>query len=206
LAKDRSKKDGNPGGGQEGLKVLSRIRITGVESEKKKDAQISGLELNVELTDVQENGEFLEIRFKYSVIYKEDVGFITLKGILVLQTDASEVKKQVAFYRKNNYFDSPWAESIANNINFKCATEAIFPAKIIDLPPPIMPPRIGMAPGEERQGRQGQAGGRRPPSGGVQEKPAPGRAPGPQQPRPRGTGGQLGDSIFPTTPNPFKKN
>jgi len=125
--------------------VVSRIRIIGVDALKKKDTPITGLELNVEIEDVKQNKNFLEIWFVYRVIYKEDVGHITLKGILLLQSEEESLRRAADFYRKNNYFDSPWAENIANNINFKCSTEAIFPSKMIDLPPPIMPPRISMA-------------------------------------------------------------
>lgn len=197
---DKKEQAQSTGKRKQKFQVMSRIRIIAVDAAKNNDGQINGLELNVEMEDVKANGPYLESWFKYRVTYKPDVGHITMRGVLLLEIDEITSKNLEESYKANGFFESPWAENIANNINFKCATEAIFPAKIIDLPPPIMPPRISMsgqpepaAKPEKIEPRHGDAAPA--PEAKEPEKKA-------EKPKPKSP---FGNVPFPPAGNPFTK-
>ncbi len=134
----------NEQGPPERRQTIVRGRITKINAEKVKDAPISGIELGVEFDDVKANGSNLEIWFTYHAVYKQDVGIISMSGFLMFEMDEPNVKRIVEKFQKEKEFDAPLAENIVNSINYKCGTEAILPAKVLDLTAPIVPPRIGL--------------------------------------------------------------
>jgi hypothetical protein len=135
----------NTGQTQGGAKpIIIRGRITKIDAEKFKDAPIAGIELGVEFDSVTSNGVFLEVRFTYHAFYKEDVGRITMAGFLMFEMDELTAKRLSDKFAADREFDPSFMESVVNNINYKCSTEAIFPAKILELTAPIVPPRIGL--------------------------------------------------------------
>ncbi len=140
------KKDSQKNPPDDGKKqIIVRGRITKVVAEKIKDGPVSGMELFVQPSEVKANGKFLEVWFEYKVTYQEKIGSIELRGVLLFELDEITARKVSDDFAAKGYFESPWAETVANNINFKCSTDAVFPAKIMELPAPIMPPRIAMA-------------------------------------------------------------
>ncbi|MFA6449815.1 MAG: hypothetical protein WCX65_10120 [bacterium] len=158
----------NTGQTQGGAKpIIVRGRITKIDAEKFKDAPIAGIELGVEFDGVTSNGAFLEIKFTYHAFYKEDIGRITMAGFLMFEMDEVTAKRMSDKFAADREFEPSFMESVVNNINYKCSTEAIFPAKILELTAPIVPPRIGLrkppgmaqaaqnAQNAQRQGAQG---------------------------------------------------
>jgi len=143
-------------GPPQGKSVIVRGRIIKIEAEKFKDAPIAGVELGIEFDSVKENGIQLEIWFTYSAYYRHDVGIIRMSGLLMYELNEKAVKQIVERFSKDRTFE-PWlTESILNSINFKCGTEAVFPAKVIELTSPIVPPRINLqnAPANQSQPEQ----------------------------------------------------
>ncbi len=129
---------------QERRPIIVRGRITKIDAEKIKDAPIAGIELGVEFDSVSANGDNLEVRFTYRAVYKEQVGHISMSGFMLFEMDEQTAKKFAEQYEKERNFEPAFMESIINNINYKCSTEAIFTSKIIELTAPIVPPRIGL--------------------------------------------------------------
>jgi hypothetical protein len=222
-------------GGREVRPIVVRGRITKINAEKYKDAPISGIELGVEFDQLKANGQFLEVWFTYHAFYKEEVGHITMSGFLIFEMDEVTVKRHAERFEQKRDFDPGFAEAVVNNINYKCSTDAIFPAKVIELTAPIVPPRIGLLGGTGRpqQGKQDAAAAPPPekkaPATGPDQKPAaqppittakqaPGRTAAPPAgaetpPTPQQPGKKMYDTspfmpqspFSPKTPPPFKK-
>ena len=138
--------------------IVVRGRITKIDAEKFKDAPISGIELGVEFESVTSNGVFLEIRFTYHALYKDEVGRISMAGFLIFEMDEVTAKRMSDKFAADRDFEPSFMDSVVNNINYKCSTDAIFPAKILELTAPIVPPRIGLRrPGAAQQRGQSPA-------------------------------------------------
>lgn len=176
--KNNQQQTGAADGGRQ--QVIVRGRITKVIADKKKDGPVTGMELFVQPTHVKANGKFLEVWFQYKVTYNEEIGEIELHGVLLFEIDEVTARKVAEDFTAKGYFESPWAETVANNINFKCSTDAVFPAKIMDLPAPIASPRVAMAGQPDAQ--QGAAG--QPQAGAPQGQPQRSAPPQPQKKMP----------------------
>jgi hypothetical protein len=183
--------------------IVVRGRITKIDAEKTKDAPISGIELGVEFDSVTSNGAFLEIKFTYHAIYKEDVGRISMAGFLLFEMDEVTAKRMADKFATDRDFEPSFMESVVNNINYKCSTDAIFPAKILELTAPIVPPRIGLRkPGATKQGANAPAAGTTPARSAAQ--PAPSAMEPPPQPKPASGKPDSGFSTGPAkSPFPF---
>jgi hypothetical protein len=127
-----------------GTPIVVRGRITKVNAEKFKDAPITGIDLAVEFDAVNANGKFLEVWFDYHAIYREKVGQIDMKGFLMFEMEEVRAKQIADTFKDEKTFDPSFGESLVNNINYKCSTEAIFAAKLVELTAPIVPPRISL--------------------------------------------------------------
>ncbi len=204
-----SESTGNQNGqGGEYRPVVVRGRITSINAEKLKDGPITGIELNIEFDRVIANGRFLEVWFVYHARYKEEIGLITLGGFLMFDMEEETAKRIEKRFSESKDFEPGFAEAVINNINYKCSTDAIFPARILDLTAPIIPPRVGLKvpPGSRRRAAEEAAAEKA-----AQENPQGSAKTGPQAPQPRtpglGSRSSTGQSYpFGTrTPPPFDK-
>ncbi|MEW5946756.1 MAG: hypothetical protein AB1742_11210 [bacterium] len=132
-------------------------RVTRAEAERLKDGAVQNIELHIQLDDVLSNKNLLEIRFTFTAWYKPALGHLTMKGVLIMESDEGESEKIASNWTEHKTMDEELAGVVMHNINYKCGTEAILVTKLVDLPAPIVPPRV-------------RTGGRKPP-----ETPAPGR-------------------------------
>jgi hypothetical protein len=131
-----------PSGGN--VPVIIRGRITKVEAEKYADIPVSGLEINVHFDTVVANNQLLEVYFTYTANFKERVGKISMTGFIMLEMDPAHATQIANLWKTEHRFEDSFASSMLNNIHYKCGTEAILPAKVVELPSPIMPQRIGV--------------------------------------------------------------
>ncbi|MEW6200333.1 MAG: hypothetical protein AB1546_00025 [bacterium] len=119
-------------------------RITKAEAERTKDGVVTGIELNILFDDVIANKNILEIHFTYSAWYRPDRGHVELKGVLLMEMESDDTEKIASAWQKDKKMEEKLLTSIMHNINYKCSTEAILVTKLVDLPSPLVPPRIGM--------------------------------------------------------------
>ncbi|MFH1537919.1 MAG: hypothetical protein ABIH66_03105 [bacterium] len=120
-------------------------RITKAEGERTKDGTVTGIELNVKLDEVLSNKNVLEIRFTYTAWYKPDLGYVSMKGIMLLESTEEESGRVAAQWAQEQKLDNELAMNIMHNINYKCGTEAVLITKLVDLPAPMVPPRVRRA-------------------------------------------------------------
>lgn len=117
-------------------------RITKAEGERTKDGAVTGIELNVKLEEVLSNKALLEIRFTYTAWYKPDLGYVSMKGIMLLESTEEESERVAAQWVQDQKMDNELAMNVMHNINYKCGTEAVLVTKLVDLPAPMVPPRV----------------------------------------------------------------
>ena len=119
-------------------------RITKAEAERTKDGAVTGIELNILFDDVIANKNLLEIHFTYAAWYRPDRGHVELKGVLIMEMESEDTEKIASAWQKDKKMEEKLLTSTMHNINYKCSTEAIFVTKLVDLPSPLVPPRIGL--------------------------------------------------------------
>lgn len=198
--------------------MIIRARINEVQAVKGRDGAVSGIEIQMDFEKVEAHKQFVEVWFHYRAMYAPDIGHIAMKGLLLLEITEKRAKRIADAWNNNRELDQQLAHTLLQNINYKCGTEGVLAAKLVELPSPIIPPPIGIA--HDDSGRvaaapKSQDAGK-PQSAAPRPAAAPPAAPPQQQrplappPRPVGPSGPTGpqpQTRFPTfnTPFPGKK-
>ena len=139
-----------------GVPMIVRGRITKINAEKFGDIPVSGMELNVHIDKVSANNQYLEVHYDWSVKFKVNVGHIDMKGFLMVEMDPALVAQIAARWTADKKLPDEVASTVIHNIHYKCGAEAVLPAKVLELPPPIMPPKINLS-GDPAKQPQSQA-------------------------------------------------
>ncbi len=105
-----------------------------------------GLKLNLEATKAEFKDNEITLSYKYTVEYVGGIGEIRMEGEIVDRRDkksVDDIKKK----SKGKAKDLPpeYREEILPMLNFILSSEAVLAAKVVRLPPPLIPPRITKA-------------------------------------------------------------
>ncbi|VVC04733.1 Uncharacterised protein [Candidatus Burarchaeum australiense] len=122
--------------------MITGIRITKAEVAREKNEVPRSLGINMSIADVKQTGEDLEISFTYSADYTEKVGHLLLEGVLVVSEDKKKREDILRTWKAKKRLEDVFAEDILNNINFACMARGTVLAMLVNLQPPMTPPRI----------------------------------------------------------------
>ena len=122
---------------------ITGMRITAAEVTREKNEVPRGISINMSINAVRQDGDQAEIVFTYRAEYADNVGLLRLEGILYAKPES---KKQlddiVKGWKDKKKLDDEFAEEVLNNINFACGAHGTLMARVVNLQPPMMPPRI----------------------------------------------------------------
>ncbi|OIO21249.1 hypothetical protein COV61_04840 [Candidatus Micrarchaeota archaeon CG11_big_fil_rev_8_21_14_0_20_47_5] len=127
-------------------------KITSVEARRDSDAQMSGLSVNISMDGVKVEGKRVEVSYTYIATYDEKVGELKLKGVLYANEEEKAAKKIKERWEKEKKLPEEFAEVVINTINFTCSTNGIFATRVVNLAPPMVPPRISIGKGGGNEG------------------------------------------------------
>ncbi len=125
--------------------VSIRSKITSISSEKFREVPVEGFNLSVEFDRVTQNGAFVEIWFNYRVEYQPELGYVAMKGVMLFDVGEEAAFRLTGYYERHKAFEQPWLDMMIGNINYKCSMDSVIAARLLDLPSPVMPPRISFA-------------------------------------------------------------
>ncbi|MCX8194487.1 MAG: hypothetical protein N3G22_00040 [Candidatus Micrarchaeota archaeon] len=125
--------------------MITGIKINKIEAVKKKDEEVTGLNVNITVEDVSIKGNEIGISFNYVVSYLEGVGELKMSGSLSTKEDARVCKETAERWEKEKRLPDSLAEMVLNAINYACSTNGVLVVRAINLTPPIVPPRIQLA-------------------------------------------------------------
>ncbi|MFA6530485.1 MAG: hypothetical protein WCT31_02050 [Candidatus Micrarchaeia archaeon] len=117
-------------------------KIDEVDAKKMKEENISGLNINIVMEDVKVKGEDVEMKYVYTVDYEDKVGVMKITGYLYAKEDKKLVKEIEDSWKKNKKLPEKYAETILNAINYSGSANGTLVARVINLSPPLIPPRI----------------------------------------------------------------
>jgi hypothetical protein len=126
--------------------MITSIKIDKVSAERKRDDEITGLNVNISVESVSVKGADVTIKFKYGVAYSENVGELSMDGTLSSKEDSKLSKEIADRWAREKRLPDDYAESVLNAINYACGTNGVLVVRSVNLSPPIMPPRIQVGP------------------------------------------------------------
>ncbi len=128
-------------------------KINSVEARRDSDEPMVGLSINITMDDVKVNGKRVEVYYTYAAKYDKDVGMLKMSGVLYANEEEKLSKKIKERWEKDKKLPEEFAEIILNTVNFTCSTNGILAVRVVNLSPPMMPPRITIGKGEESTGK-----------------------------------------------------
>ena len=121
---------------------IKGMMITKAEIVRDKNVIPKGLGIHMNIEDVELEGELIQIRFTYIADYTEDVAKLTISGVMSVKEEKKLRDKILKVWKDKKKLEDEFAEEVLNNINFACGAHGTLIARVVNLQPPMMPPRI----------------------------------------------------------------
>ena len=123
------------------------MMITRAEVVRDKNEIPKGLGIHMNIEDVRQEGNFLQIHFTYVAEYTEDVAKLTIRGVMTVDEEKKVKDKVLKTWKEKKRLEDEFAEDALNQINFACGAHGTLIARVVNLQPPMMPPRIRLEKG-----------------------------------------------------------
>ena len=120
-------------------------RVTKVSASRDKSEPRKGLNFKINIQDVKVTGKKVEITYDYEAEYTEGVGSIKIEGLMFAEEEKAlcdEVKKE---WSESKKLPQTYAEVILNAINYFGGVNGVLAARIVNLSPPIVPPKFTLS-------------------------------------------------------------
>lgn len=126
--------------------MIISIRITEIDAKRNKfDVSIPGFEVLFNVEDVKVENDLVKVKYVYTANYRDDIGYISLKGELVAKEDAETIKK-ISDNLKEKRLPTDYMEKLVNTINYFGTTNATLVATALGVVPPIKTPTLRITP------------------------------------------------------------
>jgi len=125
--------------------VIVGNRVTKIEAAREKQEPRKGLNFKINIQDVKVTGKKVEITYDYEAEYTEGVGSIKIEGLMFAEEEKAlcdEVKKE---WSESKKLPQTYAEVILNAINYFGGVNGVLAARIVNLSPPIVPPKFTLS-------------------------------------------------------------
>ncbi|MEM3362372.1 MAG: hypothetical protein QXV64_00745 [Candidatus Anstonellaceae archaeon] len=122
--------------------MITGIRIDSVEAAREKNDDIEGLDVNIGIDEIKINANQIEIKFNYQVNYKQNIGYLKMKGVIYTQEETKRTKEIEKTWTEQRKLPDDFSEMILNAINFTCGTNGVLVVRPVNLAPPMVPPKI----------------------------------------------------------------
>ena len=117
-------------------------RILEVSGNKVPQQSIKGLNINIQLEGVEQKDGNLEIIYVYTADYREKVGEIKIKGMLIAKEDDKLTKEILKRWKKEKKVPDEYATVILSAVNYSGSANGTLLARVLGLTAPLIPPRI----------------------------------------------------------------
>jgi hypothetical protein len=119
---------------------LEALEFEFADAIKKTGGVVESINVNIDIPRIEQTENSIKIYFVYVANYLPEQSYIRIGGTAIFS--GSDVKEMYKKWIENKKFNGPQGEQIINSINYAAATNAIFIARIFNMPPPISPPQI----------------------------------------------------------------
>ncbi|MBI2079930.1 hypothetical protein HYT84_04130 [Candidatus Micrarchaeota archaeon] len=118
------------------------VMLNATEAKRLTFAPTENLNININVDDVKPAGEQLLLNFTYTVNYEPKAGYMKILGAVYLADKASELKRIADTWKKDHSLPKELTEPLLNVINMSAGINGVFIARALNLPPPLLPPRL----------------------------------------------------------------
>lgn len=120
-------------------------RITKVEASRDSQEPRKGLNFKINVKDAKITAKKVEISYEYVADYTEGIGKITMEGVLTAEEEKALLDKIKKEWNDNKRLPQDYAEVIINAINYFGSVNGVLASRIVNLSPPLVPPRFSLS-------------------------------------------------------------
>jgi hypothetical protein len=119
-------------------------RITRVEASRDNTEPRKGLNFKINVKDAKVSAKRVDVTYEYVAEYTEGVGQIKMDGVLTAEEDKALLDKIKKEWSDNKRLPEDYAEVIINAINYFGSVNGVLASRIVNLSPPLVPPRFSL--------------------------------------------------------------
>jgi hypothetical protein len=120
-------------------------RITRVEASRDNTEPRKGLNFKINVKDAKISAKKVDIAYEYIAEYTEGVGLIKMEGVMTAEEEKSLLEKIKKEWSDNKRLPEDYAEVIINAINYFGGINGVLASRIVNLSPPLIPPRFSLS-------------------------------------------------------------
>ncbi|MFH1520978.1 MAG: hypothetical protein ABID61_05000 [Candidatus Micrarchaeota archaeon] len=122
---------------------LSHMDFQAAEAKKSSNSRPQGLNVNILISNATVEKNLLMVEFLYTVQYLPNNGHVRMAGnARFVGTEATAAYEE---WKKTKRITGAAGEQIWNTINYGSSINAIYVTRVLNMEPPIAPPRIKIA-------------------------------------------------------------
>lgn len=133
-------------------------KISAVEAKRLNDGQVTGLAVNIDVTDLKEEGNTLTVNYTFTIKYNPDVAEMKVHGELQASEDPASRKKIMEEWKKSKTMLPAFAEDVLTAMNYAATATGTLLAYAINVGAPINTPRARVGPAEGEKKKPSKAG------------------------------------------------
>jgi hypothetical protein len=118
------------------------IRLGKIEANKDNDRQITGVDIDIRIENVEAKNGTATISFAYTATYRPDIGIMKIGGSLFLSDTPQNSKKLADEWKAKKLLNREITEPVLNLINATASVNGVLISRAINLSPPLVPPKI----------------------------------------------------------------
>ncbi len=120
-------------------------RILEVSGNRVPLQSVKGLNINIQLENVEKNDDNLEITYVYIADYRDGEGQIRIKGLLLAKEDNKLAKEVVQTWKKEKKIPDEYASLVLSAVNYSGSANGTLLARVLGLTAPLIPPKIQLS-------------------------------------------------------------
>ncbi|HLD60106.1 MAG TPA: hypothetical protein VI912_03870 [Candidatus Bilamarchaeaceae archaeon] len=121
---------------------IEKLFFYKTNAEIKSTKKYNGLSVNLSLLKMAKIKDMLSLDFGYIVNYNPEIAVLSLDGKIILKGKKKEVDEVYSAWTKTQTLPKELASRIANVVTTNCQITGVLVSKALELPAPIIPPKI----------------------------------------------------------------
>lgn len=118
-------------------------RVNSVEGKHNLGKQMKGFDIHIGIENVKLEGERLEVDYIYKATYQGDLGYISIKGTLLVKDNLEQLKKTKEEWEKSKKLPQEYSKLLSSLIPRVGTVHGIMVGRVLDLPSPLPPFQVG---------------------------------------------------------------
>ncbi|MBI2079862.1 hypothetical protein HYT84_03785 [Candidatus Micrarchaeota archaeon] len=118
------------------------ILINSCEIKRESLTPAKTVDVDIKVDDVVAKAGDATIDFTYIVRYLPNLGYLKMSGSVYLAGKLSEIKEVQDVWKKNKVLTKSISMDVLNMINTTASVNGVFASRIVNMPPPLLPPRL----------------------------------------------------------------